>query len=88
MGSAAHLLNRPSCSRNRELSLVGNFLRPAGVASLVRPLVAVSEVNEGMPLLQKLHLQDNAVDGGGTDGPYAPVACLQVIRRWGNALFN
>ena len=46
-------------------------------------LVAVSERNEMMPLLGRLFLQDNAIDGCGAKEAsiYASVSCMQAMRK-------
>ena len=65
----------------RELRVVGNELQTRGAAEFVRPIMAVSEVNEDMPLLAKLQMQDNGIDSCGKEGAFGPVTCMRSFRR-------
>ncbi len=69
------------CIMCRHLSVQGNRLRAKGVRILLQNLTSISEVKESMPLLGKLFLQDNEIDGCGEDGIYGPVACMEVMKR-------
>ena len=74
-------------SKLRYLSIRGNRLRSDGVTSLVQRLASVSEANEGMPLLSRLFLQDNEIDGcTGDVGIFGPVTCMAIMKRY--ALIN
>jgi Ran GTPase-activating protein (RanGAP) involved in mRNA processing and transport len=70
----------------RYLGLQGNYLQSAGLTKLLSCITAVSETNELLPLLEKLHIQDNCIDGcgslNGENGIYSPVACMQAMARW------
>ena len=66
------------------MSVQGNRLRAKGVKILLQNLTSISEVKEDMPLLGKLFLQDNEIDGCGDDGIYGPVACMEMMRRSAN----
>ena len=48
---------------------------------LLQNLVTVSETNPSMPLLERLFIQDNEIDGCGGDGLFAPVACMEMMKR-------
>lgn len=65
----------------RFLGLQGNRLQTKGATDLLQNLVSLSERNEMMPLLARLCLQDNEIDGCG-EGIFAPVSCMQMLRRW------
>lgn len=49
---------------------------------MIQHFKAISEVNENMPLLKKLLLQDNEVDGCGMDGIRAPIECMELMKRY------
>ena len=61
--------------------MAGNELQAGGATDLIRPIVAVTEVNEEFPVLAKLLLQDNAIDSSGEKELFGPVACMKVFRR-------
>ena len=65
----------------RELRVAGNELQASGATDLIRPIVAISEVNEEFPMLAKLLLQDNAIDCAGDKELFGPVACMRAFRR-------
>ena len=70
-----------SSSQLRHLGLQGNTLQSSGVQALLSCLAVVAETSESMPLLTKLYLQDNEIDGCGAGGVFAPVLCMQIMGR-------
>ena len=48
---------------------------------MMAAMAAASEINENMPLVSRLFLQDNEIDGCGPEGLYAPVSCMETMRR-------
>lgn len=73
-----------SATQLRHLGLQGNNLQSNGVQRFLSCLATVTESNEAMPLLERLFLQDNAIDGCGARelGVFAPVQCMQVLGRY------
>ena len=71
-----------SASQIRHLGIQGNTLQSSGVQALLSCLAVVAETSESMPLLGKLYLQDNEIDGCGRGGVFAPVLCMQILGRY------
>ncbi|XP_019850505.1 PREDICTED: uncharacterized protein LOC109581132 [Amphimedon queenslandica] len=71
-----------SASQIRHLGIQGNTLQSRGVQALLSCLAVVAETSESMPLLGKLYLQDNEIDGCGRGGVFAPIMCMQILGRW------
>ena len=60
---------------------MGNQLQTKGAAEFIRPIMAVSEINEEFPMLTKLLMQDNAIDSSGDEELFGPVTCMRAFRR-------
>ena len=67
---------------HRELRVMGNQLQTKGAAEFIRPIMAVSEINEEFPMLTKLLMQDNAIDSSGDEELFGPVTCMRAFRRY------
>lgn len=51
------------------------------MSDMMVAMAAVSDTNEDMPLVSRLLLQDNEIDGCGPEGLYAPVSCMETMKR-------